>query len=343
MKIVEKDSLLADSFRKFEQNIKPEIPAGYIEMRLSTKGRVGAPEVFHIRNFKVGELLNLAISTDAELPKRLISTLNEMIYEDVDVAQFHEKEVEELMVYLFVNFYQNKLEDVIFPLEESDFEYIRQTKPDMLDDLATGKWMPRTTIHIENDADVYDVSDSFNPNITITNKKTGFYVTFGFIKYGDRLVVKDFLDNYYKDEEAKFVKVKNQISRNNNTPLDPELEREYMEYLNKRFETLSNISRLISVSDYNGMDVSNMNIFDKFEVLSNDARIDFGMIAKLTQKQNKEPFGIKPEVRMKNPLTGEMVTRRFSFRISTILQAIQVSGSDQYDDGSDSEDEHNLG
>lgn len=342
MKIVEKDSLLAGSFKKFEQDIKSEVPAGYVEMRLSTKGRVGAPEVFHVRNFKVGELLNLSISTDAELPKRLISTLNDMIYEDIDVAQFHEKEVEELMVYIFTNFYQNKLEDVIFPLEDADYEYVKNTKPDMLEDLKSGKWTPRTTIDIVNDADVYDVSDSFNPNITITNKKTGFHVTFGFIKYGDRLVVKDFLDEFYKDEETKFAGIRNQISRNNNASLDPVDEREYMEYINKRFETLTNISRLVSVVDYNGMDVSNMGISEKFEVLSNDARIDFGMIAKLTQRQNKEPFGIKPDVRMRNPLTGEMVTRRFSFRIPIILQAIQIFGSDQYDDGSDSEDEYNV-
>ena len=107
-----------------------------------------------------------------------------------------------------------------------------------------------------------------------------------------------------------------------------------MEYVNERFETLANISRLVSVVDYNGMDVSQMDIALKFETLSNDARIDFGMISALTKHQEGAPFGIKPYVRMKDPITGKSVERRFSFRIPLILQAIQISGSSQYDDGS---------
>lgn len=340
MKLTEKDTILTNSFKEFERSNGSiiEVPAGYVEIRLSTKGKLGAPEVFHIRNFKVGELLNLSLSTESELPRRLISTLNSMIYEAIDVSQFHEKEVEELMVYVYTNFYQDRLDDVVFPLDEEDFEYIKNNKPEMLEDLEAKRWVPRTSIVITQDADLYDVADDFNPNITITNKKTGFYVTFGFIKYGDRLLVKDFLDSYYADEEKKFAKIKNQISQNNNSPnpipLNPDEEREYMEYVNERFETLANISRLVSVVDYNGMDVSQMDIALKFETLSNDARIDFGMISALTKHQEGAPFGIKPYVRMKDPITGKSVERRFSFRIPLILQAIQISGSSQYDDGS---------
>ena len=333
MKLTEKDTILTNSFKEFERSNGSaiEVPAGYVEIRLSTKGKLGAPEVFHIRNFKVGELLNLSLSTESELPRRLISTLNSMIYEAV-------KEVEELMVYVYTNFYQDRLDDVVFPLDEEDFEYIKNNKPEMLEDLEAKRWVPRTSIVITQDADLYDVADDFNPNITITNKKTGFYVTFGFIKYEDRLLVKDFLDSYYADEEKKFAKIKNQISQNNNSPnpipLNPDEEREYMEYVNERFETLANISRLVSVVDYNGMDVSQMDIALKFETLSNDARIDFGMISALTKHQEGAPFGIKPYVRMKDPITGKSVERRFSFRIPLILQAIQISGSSQYDDGS---------
>ena len=32
------------------------VPPGYIEVALSTKGRVGAPAIVHVRNFTVGEL-----------------------------------------------------------------------------------------------------------------------------------------------------------------------------------------------------------------------------------------------------------------------------------------------
>ena len=49
------------------------------------------------KDVKVGELVTLALSSTEELPRRLISTLNDMILEDdIDVGNFHDKEVEEL-------------------------------------------------------------------------------------------------------------------------------------------------------------------------------------------------------------------------------------------------------
>ena len=85
------------------------------------------------------------------------------------------------------------------------------------------------------------------------------------------------------------------------------------------------------------VDVLN-DIDEKYKLLSKDARIDYGMIAKLAARQDKQPFGLKPFIHMINPLTNEPCTRRFSFRISSILQAMQLSGSDEYDDGFNDED-----
>ena len=58
----------------------------------------------------------------------------------------------------------------------------------------------------------------------------------------------------------------------------------------------------------------------------------------MSARQRKMQFGIKPEVSMKNPITGEVVKRPLSFRIPSIIQAMQVCGSDEYDDGYDDED-----
>ena len=122
------DSIIFKSLAEVEQESvsTKDRPAGYLEINLSTQGKVGAPKTFHIRNFKVRDILSLSLTSDAELPQRLISILNEMIYEDVDVGSWHEKEIEETMVYLFLNFYKDTLTDVVFPLEASDLEIIRQ-------------------------------------------------------------------------------------------------------------------------------------------------------------------------------------------------------------------------
>ena len=348
------NNLILASLREVETASKVQIPEGYAEIKLSTKGKLGAPALFHIRNFKVKDIIALSLTTEAELPLRLIPLLNEMIFEDVDVAQWHEKEVEELMVYLFVTFYQKTLNEVAFPLLPEDYEYLK-TQPngeELLKSIESKEWTPRVTINITEDADTYDLPDNFDPKITITNKKTGFHVTFDYVRYGDQLVIKKWLDSYFAEDEARFKVLKEQLSFNNNLArqikIDPsqaeklidipaDQEEAYREYNSRRLQALTEIVRIISIVDYNGQDVSQMSLSDKYELMSQDARIDYGLITKLAKRQDKVRWGIKPEVRMLNPITNEVCLRRFSFRIPTILQAVQISGDDNYDDGYDDE------
>ena len=104
------------------------IPEGYIEVKLSTNGKVGAPSVVHVRNFKVSEIISLSLSGNSDLPIRLISILNDMILEDTDVFNWHEKEIEELMVYIFLSFYKPILTDVPFPFTDEDFKQLVSKK-----------------------------------------------------------------------------------------------------------------------------------------------------------------------------------------------------------------------
>lgn len=347
------DNIIYNSLKDAEietQNAR-EVPPGYMEVRLSTKGKLGAPSLLHVRNFKVSDIVALSMTSDRDIAARLIEILNEMIFEDVDVSTWHEKEVEELMVYIFKTFYKNVLDDVDFPLNDEDYEYLKST--DKYEDVKSGKWTPKTTIVIDRDVDIYDIPNDFDSKITITNKKTGFSCTFDYIKYGDQLVIKKWLDSYYAEQENRFRVLKSQIQINNNLlgqvkddpevvnkfiPYDPEEEKAYSDYMTERLKTLSEIVRIISITNYNGMDVSNLSVGDKYELIKDDARIDYGMISKLNKRQQKLKFGLNPEVSMRNPLTGEVVKRPYSFRLTTILQAMQVSGLDDYDDGYDDED-----
>ena len=322
------------------------VPPGYIEVALSTKGRVGAPAIVHVRNFTVGELLELSLTTDTDLPRRLIAALNKAIYENTDVANWHESEIEELLIYIYAEFYKSTLDSVEFPLLEEDYGFVK-SGPDgeqRCKDLREHKWVPRTSITLLRDIDPYEVSDDYSPEITIKNKKTGFYVTFSYIKYGDRLLVKDWLDKVYRDEEKQFDALVETLKHNSSVtdpakrlPVDPAEKEAYSDFVAKKLGTLTEVSRLISVVNYNGQDVSKMDVDEKYKLLSQDARIDYGMIAKLAARQDKQPFGLKPFIHMINPLTNEPCVRRFSFRILSILQAMQLSGSDEYDDGFDDE------
>lgn len=336
-----------------------KIPAGYIEVRLSTKGKVGAPAIVHIRNFKVSEILALSLTDTRDLPIRLISILNEAIYEDVDVAQWHEKEVEELMVYVFTTFYKSVLTDIPFPLSEKDLDIIKsqQDGETKLKDIKEGKWIPKTTVDIAQNVDTYEIPNTFSPDVTITSKKDGFHVTFGFIKYGDQIKIRRWMDTQFAAEDMKFERIKKQLEYNqgltnqlSDNPsnidkliyIDKEEESAYKEYSLKKGQTITDIAYIISIKDYNGTDISNLSIGEKYSMLADDARIDYNLITALGKKQKKLKFGLKPEVNMRNPITGEVEKKMLSFRIPLIVQSMRVSESNEYDDECDDEIESTV-
>ena len=350
-------NLILTSLMESEREVKEvsSTPDGYIEVKLSTKGKVGAPSVVHVRNFKVSEIISLSLSSNADLPIRLIDILNDMILEDTDVFNWNEKEIEELMVYIFLSFYKPVLTDIPFPFTEEDFKAM-ESEPngkEKVKDIKEGRWVPKTTIDIAYGVDTFDLPENFSPRITITNKKTGFYVVFDYIKYGDQLVIKRWMDSYFAEDEKRFERIKKQIEINrgiNNQlvdnpnkidsliPIDKDEEEQFKDYLVKRAQVITDVSNIVSIVDFNGQDLSNMSIGDKYELLKDDARLDYNLISKMSARQRKMQFGIKPDVSMKNPITEEVVKRPLSFRIPSIIQAMQVCGSDEYDDGYDDED-----
>lgn len=351
MKANTREKVILSSIGEAEREVKTamNVPAGYVEVRLSTKGRVGAPAVVHVRNFKISDIIALSMSDRVNTPIRLINILNEAILEDTDVAYWHEREIEELMVYIFLNFYSGVLKDVQFPVNDDDREFIRK-QPDgakKLEDLDKGLWVPRTDINIAKAVDTYDIPDDYTPRISITNKKTGMNVVFDFIKYGDQIVIKDWLDSYFAEDEARFSRVRKQIDFNNNLSrqfledpsnvdkyieIDRDEENAYMDYLVRRTQAITDVAHIVSIVEIDGEDISGLSVGEKYEKLCNDARIDYNLIAHLSKRQAKVPIGIKPEVEMFNPITEEVVKRPFSFRIPIILQALQLSGSDDDDD-----------
>lgn len=342
-----------------EVELASEVPAGYIEVRLSTKGRVGAPAVVHVRNFKVSEILALSLTDSRDLPIRLIGILNDAIYEDVDVAEWHEKEVEELMVYIFMTFYKGVLTDIPFPLSEKDLEIIsnQQDGEAKLQAIREGKWIPKTSIDIAQNVDTYNIPNNFSPDITITSKKTGFHVTFGFIKYGDQIKIRRWIDTQFAEEDIKYERIKKQLEFNqglNNqltdSPanidkliyIDKEEESAYRDYTLRKGQTITDVAYIISIKDFNGIDTSGMSIGEKYNLLAEDARIDYNLISALGKKQKKLQFGLKPEVDMRNPITGEVEKKMLSFRIPLIIQSMRLSESNEYDDEYDDETESTV-
>jgi hypothetical protein len=335
-----------------EQQPRELPPAGYMPIELSTKGKLLAPAKFHIRNFNTGEILTLSLTEDRDLPMRVVELLNEMIFEEgVDVAQFHEREVVETMVKLYASFYSPVFRDVAFPIAEEDLQHIRDNNSKaeadrLIEMLVSGKWKPTTDIDIIKNVHTYELDSNFKSTATITNKKTGFTLTFRTPLYGDILLVRAWLKEFFDDDDRELSPIRQKLEirekmleayrRGDIADLtkvpyvsDAE-EQRYQAYAREQAAVAIEVIRALHLVAFDGEDVSDKPISDKMQ-LTMDPRVDARVTKKLDAYFEGLQFGIKEEVDMINPITGELCSRRFSFRPAFIIQATQLPESDDYE------------
>ena len=336
-----------------ESNLKEEIPEGYISIELSTKGKLGAPKKFHTRNFDTADLLNLALSEDEELPEKVAKMLDNLILEkDVSVMKFHEKEVVEYLVRLYQAFYSNDLKDIDFPWGEEDIEFLKNQFGESSEefqrqyaDLKSGKWSPKTDVDL-GQTDTYDLEDDLKTTIYLTNKETGFKVGFSFPRYGDVVVLRNFIQKEWREKDKQYASIKETIRFRRDAeervrrgedialyriPNIPEAEKEkYKEYESEKSIFGVMAIKALHLVNFDGKDLSNATLKERL-AYTTDARLDYKMMKKVNTFFDKMKIGIKEQVSMRNPIKGVVEPRDYSFRLVDLLQAIKLYESDEYD------------
>ncbi len=344
-----------DRVANVAQDVKAEqeIPSGYISIELSTQGLVGAPKKFHARNFDTADLMNLALSEDEDLPEKVARMLDNLILErDVSVMNFHEKEVVEFLVRLYQAFYSSMLKEIDFPWNEEDIKAIKLEFGDTSTefqtryaDLRQGREKPKTDIDLSL-VETYDLEpETFKTNMMITDKSTGFKVGFSFPRYGDVIVLRNFIQKEYRESDKQFASMKEVLKFREDAkkrvrdgediafgriPNIPEVERDKF----KEYETSKAIFTVIAIKalhliNFDGQDVSQMPLKERME-LAKDPRLDYKISKRMDEYYKKLNIGLKEKVTMKNPLKGVVEQREYSFRLVDILQAVKLYESDEY-------------
>ncbi len=334
------------SLEVLEDTMNKDIPAGYIRMELSTEGLLDAPKVFHVRPFDTKEIVALSITAESELPLKLGSIIDDMIYEDISINDFHENEVIELIVKLFAIFYDRKIE-LTFPWNAEDEQYLKENGQDArVQDLKNKTWVPKSVVDL-GALDFYKVDPSkLKKHVELTSKKSGFKVRFTYPKFGDVVVIKKFLDGAFRDKEAslktiiKKLEVRKRIFDDaaaehkevdaNQIPyLSKEETDRYTEYETGRALFAIDLVRALHLEGFEDKDLSDTPLSEKIQYIK-DPRINHSITQKIEKEFKAMEFGINPELDVVNPITGNLCKRRFLFRILDILQAITEFDSDEY-------------
>jgi len=312
---------------KIEYSKNP--PLGYLPITLSTNGSFGTPSKVWVRNFSLEDTLHLSMATEELLPEYLISVLNKNIWstEEVNVASWAEKQVVELLLKLYANFYGTSINDITFPIKDEDIEYLRKNKKeDTIKKIEDG-WKPITDIQLTN-INFIDVKEPYKSNIRIKSK-SGFSVLFSIPRFGDTIALKKIIKEKYYESDKIYDPISERYENNPELVSLEELEAMKKYYLEKALY-ITTITKAFYIKEVNGVSLEDKSYEEKIELCS-DARIDFKMNEEYEKILSTLNYGIDPEVKIKNPLTGKLCARRFVFRPSDIFQAIYLSKTDGYD------------
>jgi hypothetical protein len=328
-----------------EYNDKFNCPDGYIEVRLSTKGKIGAPALFHVRNFSTEDVMNLNLTEQNERPIKLIKILEGLIYEeDVDIKKFHQKEVIELLLLMYECYYTDVFanqtwaptdEDWAFMKEESggeDTEEFRRKKRA----LETGMWKPVFDINIAKDIHYHEIGDDIRVNAKVerefNNKK--FTATFSLPRFGDVILLKSFVETMYREKDKQFARITETVKFRKDAeerlrqgeninmsqiPTIPKTEEEKLrDYETDKSLFIFRATIALYLIEFDGEDLTGVPLEKRLQ-LAQDPRIDFSTFQAVQEHFDTLEFGMKEEITVYDPILNKIVTRKYPFRLDDLL------------------------
>ena len=330
-----------------------EVPPGYLEIQLTSNGKYGAPAIFHVKNFSTEDLVHLAVSDDAELPERTIEFLNSIVYEDVDVSNWHEKEVVETLFIIYKTFYQDSLLNLVWNYTPEDKEFLRQKYGNgsvefnnRMEALETGTWAPVFDVDL-NKVEFYPKVTDAKTRATIKKASTGFSCVYSWPRDGDVVKVKKYMDIIYSktDKEyerlqkiAQFRKQAEQqaldgkpVMLDRIQDLTKEERDKLRKYEEEKLNFMTTCLRAIQLKEIRGTDVSELELKDRIKY-AQDPELDFATWKVINKKFNEElEIGPKEEMTVYDPIIGQYVKAKVPFPVFALVQAIRDGELDGVD------------
>jgi len=344
--------------RKEYEN-KQAIPDGYIEVELSTRGFIGAPERFYIRNFSPEDLMNLGLADREDIPLKLIKVLDSLIFNPnhdpvLSIKNFHEKEVIELLLLLYETFYTTVFPNQEWIPTEEDWEFLKEQCGGQESEefrakeraLKNKTWKPVFDIDISK-LEFHEIPNDGIKTKAKVDRKYGdkhFSAVFTLPKFGDFITLKHFIDSIYREEDKRYARIaetikfrkemeeKLQRGENINMASIPNVPKaEYDKY--KEYEVDKSLfsitaSKALYLAEIDGQDVSKWKLEDKLE-MAKDARLDYSVFKMVQDHFDKLEFGLKEEITVRDPIIDKVVQRKYTFQLIDLLTAIRDTGTSQ--------------
>lgn len=302
-----------DQEKEIAKEVEKEtsVPGNYIEVKLSSLGKLSFPKRIHVRNYTFEEALELSELTEENEKSTIIEVLNSLIWEDIDASLLHEQEAIEILLNIYSRWWGSKIEGFRYFVNE-DLEGEEKNNPENIS-IAEIPIGSINTIEIKK-----EVKEPF------TLENDGFSVSFMLPRMQTSIIAKRFVNSKYAEEENRFGPLKRKIKLGQD--YDYNEYDDYVEYMRERGKDYLRAYQAQLIHSVNGVKVSSFS-----EALEYLSKIDLSMWAEYNSIVEKYfEFGVSEEVKFQCSVNHTPITRRFQFRSMVFLPSVESKDTTRY-------------
>lgn len=286
-----------DSPQKTAAASRVLIPAGYVQVKLSSMGMLGLPAVIHVRDYTFEEALRFSSITEQNQAEVLISIVKAVTYEEIQSELIHVQDMMEIFLTILGTWYSPNLEtyryyiDLDLPKEERD-------KPGNISVAVIPINSIKTT------------PLKHKLPITISDKATT--VSFGVQTLWNEIVASVYLEEKYALEAQELAVAKQHVLKDTATA---EEMKQYSEYLSHRGADYFRVTQAQLILAVNGTPLETL---DEQIAAMSEVSLSIWKQYRATVESAMR-FGIDPEVTFDCTVNHTQITRRFRFRYTDFL------------------------
>jgi len=272
----------------------------------------------------------------------------------VTVRDFHEKEVMELILFVYEAFYTDTLNELSWSLTEEDIEHLKKTKGGEDSDeyrsfmraIEQKQFVPKFDVHLPTAIEYHEVSDDIKTSVRVSGRN-GFTARFGLPKYGDVIDLKYFIEEKYREEDKRYAHVaqilktrkdaEDRLMRGENVNLRgiPDVPKSEKDKF-REYEIEKSIFAMTAIKAYHLLEINHVDptnpdkVFDVSKLplekkieLARSPEIDHSTFQQVQDMFSKLQFGIKEEITVRDPIMEKVVKRKYAFQLIDLLQAIR--------------------
>lgn len=304
------------------------IPVGYVPIALSTMGNMYASDFLHARSFKTADMAHLSLLRADKLPENNIRAIKSVLYEEEDPANWHIKEVIEFLLKHYLTYFGTMLREVPWPVNDDDREFLQSKDEEQFNALQEGTYIPRVDVDLTK----LRFKELEKPSRTITIKPRSGDGIFKFRmpQFGDVITIRTYMNSEFGQSDSTYEAIR-QAMESGTGEVPEEDQNKYQEYISDKLEVAANVNMALLLVEVDGKPVETL--AEALTYVTEDPRFDYSLSKQLKKTSDAvaEMFGVDENVKIRNPITNKVETRRLQFRLYDILKAILVSEPDSYD------------